>query len=67
MRESRTLQIAAVSLEGGNGHEHVAHVLWQAQRSFGVTATEGLIRWLREDPEHEAWLVAADGASQLRS
>jgi hypothetical protein len=60
MRGASSLQIVGVSLQAGNGHEHVAHVLWQGQRSYGVTAVEGVIRWLREDPEHEAWLVSGE-------
>jgi hypothetical protein len=60
MEGSKSLQIVGISLQGGSGHEHVAHLLWQGQRSAGVTAPEGVIRWLREDPEHEAWLVAGE-------
>lgn len=60
MRGSSSLQIVGISLQGGAGHEHVAHVLWQGQRSYGVTAVEGVIRWLRQNPEHEAWLVTGE-------
>jgi hypothetical protein len=60
VRGGVSLQIVAVSLNGGVGHEHIAYVLWQRQNSSGVTTTEALIRWLREDAGHEAWLASGE-------
>lgn len=57
MRTTQTLEIIAVGLEGGTGHEHIAHLQWQGASSSGVTSSEALMAWLREDPQHEAWLT----------
>lgn len=56
MRAGKTLQITAVSIHG-EGHEDILNLRWQGPRSSGVTSTGALIRWLREDPENEAWVV----------
>jgi hypothetical protein len=60
MRKTSVLKITAVGLQGGDGHEHITHLLWEAASSSGVTTTAALIAWLREDPEHEALLRAGE-------
>jgi hypothetical protein len=63
MRKTSALEIITVGLEGGTGHEDITHLEWQSAHSSGVTSSEALIAWLREDPEHEAWL--ADGEQRV--
>lgn len=55
MRGGSELQILAVSVYG-DGHEDIRHLQWQGPSSSGITSAEALIRWLEEDPRHEAWL-----------
>lgn len=57
MRKTSALEIIAVALEGGAGHEHITEVQWKGANSSGVTSSEALIAWLREDPEREASLT----------
>jgi hypothetical protein len=60
MQRTSLLEIVAVGLQGGDGHEHITQLMWQGASSSGLTTSEGLIVWLREDPEHEAWLTAGE-------
>jgi len=63
MRTTASLRIIAVGLQGGLGHEHIAEVQWQGACSSGLTTVDALIAWLREDPQHEAWLT--DGEQRI--
>jgi len=56
MRSSGSLQIIAVGIAGA-GQEDITHLQWQGASSSGITSAEALIAWLRESPEHEAWLA----------
>lgn len=56
MPKTLTLEIIAVGFQGGSGHEHIGDLQWQGASSSGITSSEALIAWLREHPEHEAWL-----------
>jgi hypothetical protein len=60
MRKASVLEIVAVGLQGGDGHEHITHLMWQGASSSGLTTTVALIAWLGADPEHEAWLMAGE-------
>jgi hypothetical protein len=62
MRSGSGLEIVAVSVNG-NGHGDIAHIQWRSASSSGITSPHALILWLREDPEHEAWLV--DGERRI--
>lgn len=59
MRDKASLQILAVSLDGSD-HESITHLQWQRPCSWGITTTQALIAWLREDPTHEAWLAVGE-------
>jgi hypothetical protein len=58
MSSSSSLQIVAVGLQGGEGHEHITEIFWEGVSSSGLTTSQALMAWLREDAEHEAWLTA---------
>jgi uncharacterized protein DUF3892 len=60
MRKTSVLEIVAARLERGDGPERITDLMWQGASSSGLTTSEGLIAWLREDPEHEAWLMAGE-------
>jgi hypothetical protein len=60
MTADTTLQIIAVALQDGEGHEDITHLQWQAASSSGITSSGGLIAWLRADPAHEAWIAAGN-------
>jgi hypothetical protein len=57
MRSSSSLQIVAIGLEGGDGHENVTDIFWEGASSSGLTTSQALIAWLRADAEHKACLV----------
>jgi hypothetical protein len=57
MQRACTLQILAVGVRDGCGHEEITHLQWQGMSSTGLTSSQALIAWLREDPEHQAWLL----------
>jgi uncharacterized protein DUF3892 len=57
VRGAATLRILAIGVPAGGGHEQITHLQWEAVSSSGLTSTEALIAWLRQDPEHEAWLL----------
>ena len=63
MPKTLTLQIIAIGVQDGGGHEDITHVQWQAASSSGVTSSQALISWLRQNIEHEAWL--ADGERRV--
>jgi hypothetical protein len=52
------IQITAVRLEGGNGHEHVTHVLWSSQATTAALASrQGLVDWLTSSDANRAMLL----------
>jgi hypothetical protein len=56
MTNASSLQIVGIRLQGGDTHEAITDLLWQASCSSGLITSKALIAWLREDPEHEAWV-----------
>jgi hypothetical protein len=52
------IQITAVRLEGGDGHEHVTHVLWSSQATTAALASrQGLVDWLTSSDANRAMLL----------
>jgi hypothetical protein len=52
------IQITAVRLEGGNGHEHITHVLWSSQATTAALASrQGLVDWLTSSESNQAMLL----------
>jgi hypothetical protein len=49
------IEITAIRLEGGRGHEHITGVLWRrATTSQGVTMRQAIVDWLSQSSENEA-------------
>jgi hypothetical protein len=57
------IEITAIRLEGGTGHEHVAAVMWRSGASVGQSPTSAIVEWLGLSRQNEA--VAADGSRLL--
>ncbi len=66
MQSAPSLQIIAVRLQGGDGHEHITDLQWQSASSAGVTRIEAVVAWLRQDPAHEAWVQAGQERVAVR-
>jgi hypothetical protein len=60
------IEITAIRLEGGDGHEHISYLLWQSASSSGMTSSQALIEWLRADSENEAGVVNERGRVPVR-
>jgi hypothetical protein len=63
MEKPSDVEIVAVRLEGGSGHEHITHLLWQGTSSSGVTTSAALIDLLGKTREHEVWV--RDGGQRV--
>ena len=55
------IQIIAVRLDGGKGHEHITHLQWQCANSSGLTSAEALITWLRDSGHNQATVQGEQG------
>ena len=60
LRETASLQVTGVAVEGDPGHEQITHLQWEAASSVGIASAQALIGWLAEDPANEAWLADGD-------
>jgi hypothetical protein len=65
------IEILAIRLAGGRGHEHVTDLLWRgastrafAGRSVGQSTTQGLVDWLSSRAGNRA--VVDDGSRYLQ-
>lgn len=60
-RRADAIEITAIRLEEGDGHEHITGVMWRCQAtSVGQTSRHALIDWLGESNDNQA--VVAHGA-----
>lgn len=51
------IQITAVRLDGGNGHEHVTDVMWTSGATAAALApSRGIIDWLSADGSNVAFV-----------
>jgi hypothetical protein len=58
------IQITAIKLMGGGGHEHITDVRWQsASTSAGQSTREAIVDWLTVSSANRA--VVADGANHV--
>jgi Protein of unknown function (DUF3892) len=58
-RPPAVIEITAIRLDGGDGHEHITKVLWRSASSSGVSTRQGLVDWLNAGSESQA-LVAGE-------
>lgn len=59
------IEITAIRLQGGEGHEHITDVMWRRETtSIGQTARQAIVDWLDESNDNAA--VVADGSSWVR-
>jgi hypothetical protein len=51
------IQITAVRLDGGDGHEHITHVMWSSRATAAALATAGaIVDWLVTDGSNLAFV-----------
>jgi hypothetical protein len=59
------IEITAVRLVGGVGHEHITDVMWRSEATpAGLTSRQALVDWLSSDSSNLA--VALDGQRTLQ-
>jgi hypothetical protein len=59
------IEITAIRLDGGEGHEHISDVLWRsAATSLACSSRQAIVDWLEESNENEA--VTGDGPAQVQ-
>jgi hypothetical protein len=57
------IEITAIRLVGGDGHEHITDLLWcSTATAAGHSTLEGLVEWLSSGPKNLA--VILDGSAQ---
>lgn len=58
------IQITAVRLDGGDGHEHITHVMWTSgATAAALAASSGIIDWLTADGSNLAFVK--DGGREV--
>jgi Protein of unknown function (DUF3892) len=55
------IQITAIRLGGGTGHEHITDVQWQSESSSGVMTCKALIEWLNAASTNQAVVAGQAG------
>jgi hypothetical protein len=51
------IQITAVRLDGGDGHEHITHVMWTSgATAAALTPSCGIVEWLLADGSNLAFV-----------
>jgi hypothetical protein len=58
------IEITAIRLAGGGGHEHITHVMWRTGASTGQSAATALVEWLAIDRKNRA--VVVDGSRVVK-
>ena len=63
--DGEVIEITAIRLAGGDGHEHVAEVLWRsAATALGHSPPAAIIDWLSASSDNQA--VIARGGEPVR-
>jgi hypothetical protein len=61
----QTIEITAIRLHAGNGHEHITAVRWRSPTtSVGLATRPRIVDWLGQRSENQA--VLADGTAQIQ-
>jgi hypothetical protein len=61
----QTIEITAIRLQGGDGHEHITVVRWRSPTtSMGLATRPRIVAWLSQTSENQA--VLADGTTQIQ-
>jgi hypothetical protein len=55
------IQITAIRLAGGTGHQHITFVQWQSESSSGVMTCEALVEWLNAASTDQAVVAGQHG------
>jgi len=59
------IEITAVRLTGGIGHEHITDVMWRSEATpAGLTSRQALVDWLSTSSSNQA--VALDGQGTVQ-
>ncbi|HEX9481416.1 MAG TPA: DUF3892 domain-containing protein [Solirubrobacteraceae bacterium] len=58
------IEITAIRLEGGSGHQHITATLWRcATTSSGVATRQAIVDWLEQSNANRA--VVVDGSAVI--
>jgi hypothetical protein len=60
------IEITAIRVEGGAGHEHITDVLWRsAATALGQSPRQAIIDWLMVSDQNQA--VVVDGSAEIHT
>jgi hypothetical protein len=61
----QTIEITAIRLQGGNGHEHITLVRWRSPTTaMGLAMRPRIVDWLSQRSQNEA--ILAHGTTQIQ-
>ncbi len=60
------IEITAIHLQGGDGHEQISAVQWRcAATSVGQASREAIVQWLGESAQNVAVVADGHGTAQV--